>query len=118
MAYYAGGWALIHFFRNGPDEQRTRFESDIHAMNGGARANEARAHTLGADPPEVLEREFRKYVAGYAGWDLMRGPVVRSERPVIEQVRALTDEELHLLWVNLLPAVQFGPRLHHQRKRA
>jgi tetratricopeptide (TPR) repeat protein len=111
LTYYSGASALTHFFRNGPDVQRGRFQAYINAMNLGARSSEAWARTIGAEPPEVLEREFRRYVVGVSEWDLMQAPLARAKEPVLEGFRALSDEETHLLWVSLLPVGSAASRL-------
>jgi tetratricopeptide (TPR) repeat protein len=102
-SHYAAAWALVHFFRNGPDAQRARFQAFVDAMNRGARAESAWAQTIGVEQLASLQREFHDYVGARASWDLMQARVSEPRAVAVDGLRVMSDEEVHLLWARIVP---------------
>lgn len=103
-SYYAGAYALVHLLRNGPDEQRRRFDAFVDAMNNGARADVAWASTIGVVPGDSLERIFRSHLSEWQDWDLFGARVEPLPIPAMRQARSMSDTEIHLLWARLVRA--------------
>jgi hypothetical protein len=102
--FYAGAYALVHMFRNGPDEQRKRFDDFVDAMNGGARAPHAWARPIGTVSGDKLERAFRTHLASWRYWDLFAGeldPLPPSPPP---KVVPMGQDEVHMLWARVMRA--------------
>jgi tetratricopeptide (TPR) repeat protein len=102
--YYAGAYALVHLMRNGPDPVRRRFDVFVAAMNAGARADRAWAESFGVIAEESLEKAFRSHLAAWREWDLFGARVDSLPAAVPEQVRTMSDVEVHLLWARILRA--------------
>jgi tetratricopeptide (TPR) repeat protein len=102
--YYAGAYALVHLMRNGPDAVRRRFDVFVASMNDGARADRAWAQAFGGVAAESLEKVFRLHLAAWRQWDLFGARVDRLPATVPEQVRAMSDVEVHLLWAGMVRA--------------
>jgi tetratricopeptide (TPR) repeat protein len=100
--YYAGAYALVHLLRNGPDPVRRRFDIFVAAMNGGARSDRAWAQAFGGIAAESLEKAFRLHLATWRQWDLFGARVDPLPSAIPEQVRAMSDVEVHLLWVRMI----------------
>jgi tetratricopeptide (TPR) repeat protein len=100
--YYCGAWALVHFFRNGPDDERARFRRFVGSLDGRTPAREAWVSVFGATPSPALERGFFQYL-GAMRWDKILLPADVPAAAPIEAERALTDVEIDLLWARLLP---------------
>ncbi|HTB78454.1 MAG TPA: hypothetical protein VK762_34650 [Polyangiaceae bacterium] len=102
--FYAGAYALVHMFRNGPDDQRKRFDDFVDAMNGGARADDAWARTIGTVSADDLERAFRAHLASWREWDLFGGELDPLPAFAAPKVAPIRDDELHLLWARVMRA--------------
>jgi tetratricopeptide (TPR) repeat protein len=102
--FYAGAYALVHMFRNGPDDQRKRFDDFVDAMNGGARAADAWARTIGSVSEDELERAFRAHLSSWRSWDLFGGELDPLPPFPPEKVVPMREEDVHILWARVMLA--------------
>jgi tetratricopeptide (TPR) repeat protein len=102
--YYAGAYALVHLFRNGPDDQRKRFDDFVDAMNGGLRADDAWARTLGSVSSDALERAFREHLSAWRNWDFFAGELDPLPPSPPERVAPMREEDVHVLSARVMSA--------------
>jgi hypothetical protein len=107
--YYAGAYCLVHLLRNGTDEQRKRFDDFIDAMNGGARASDAWARTIGTVSDDDLDGALRAHISGWRSWGLF-GRALQPLRPSPpETVAVMREEDVHVLFARVLLEGQAPP---------
>ncbi len=98
---YIAAWALVHFFRNGPDFYRARFQRFVSATNHGVRAKDAWSSSFGDIPIATLEAAYRAYL-GADQWDVFKRPLSQKGPEPIESVEVIADADVHLLWLRAL----------------
>jgi hypothetical protein len=97
--FYAGAWLLVHFFHNGPDPYRLRFDSFVGALGDGQSPDEAWRTAMAGVAEETLEWEFRKHIRS-ASW-LVHGEKIAALPPLNLTERRMAAAEVHLLWARL-----------------
>ncbi|HEY3821545.1 MAG TPA: hypothetical protein VGL81_30470 [Polyangiaceae bacterium] len=105
---YLGAWALVHFFRNGPDSYRGRFQRFVSDMNRGARAKEAWSSAFGDLPAATLEADYRSYLTAER-WDVFTRPLTRATVEPLESVDVIADADVHLLWLRTVAGAAGSP---------
>jgi tetratricopeptide (TPR) repeat protein len=98
---YIAAWALVHFFRNGPDAYRARFQHFVSAMNRGMRAKDAWGSSFGDIPIATLEAAYRGYLNA-DHWDVFKRTLSQKGPAPIESVEVIADADVHLLWLRAL----------------
>ena len=73
-------------------------------MNGGARASDAWARTLGTVSSDDLERAFRDHLSAWRQWDLFAGELDPLPPSPPQPLAAMRDEEVHVLWARVMSA--------------
>ncbi|MGD0524591.1 MAG: hypothetical protein ABSE49_05590 [Polyangiaceae bacterium] len=100
---YMAAWALVHFFRNGPDFYRARFQHFVSAMNKGGRATDAWGSSFGDIPIATLEAAYRGYLDAEQ-WDVFKRPLSQKNPAPVESATVIADADVHLLWLRALAA--------------
>ncbi len=98
---YIAAWALVHFFRNGPDSYRAHFQRFVSAMNHGTRARDAWSSSFGDVPIATLEAAYRGYLDA-DHWDVFKRTLSQASPEPIESVEVIADADVHLLWLRAL----------------
>jgi len=98
---YIAAWALVHFFRNGPDVYRARFQRFVSAMNHGVRAKDAWSSSFGDIPIATVEAAYRGYLDA-DHWDVFKRTLSQTSPEPIESVAAMADADVHLIWLRAL----------------
>ena len=109
--YYAGAWALVHFFQNGAPAWTTRYDAFLRALGAGMRVVPAWAEAMEGVDPDALERDFHAYLDARA-WTRFRAPVTLPPAPPVTGVRVMRDAEVHLRLARLAIGVEPSTAMH------
>ncbi len=99
--YYRSAWALVHFLQNGPPAVRAQFAALIGQLDAGRAWPDAWRETLGAIPQAAIEQSFAEYTTTTERWTGVELPIRPSPPLIVEGVRSMSDEDVHLLWARL-----------------
>jgi Flp pilus assembly protein TadD len=97
--FYAGAWLLVHFFYDGPEPYRLRFEAFMGALAAGHAPDDAWRTAMAGVTQEQLEEEFRKHMRS-TSW-LIRGGKTAPLPCVPLTERRMLPAEVHLLWARI-----------------
>jgi hypothetical protein len=94
--YYAGAWALVHLFENGPVAYGARFRAFANALKDGKTADDAwRAAMAGLDET-TLQSEYVTHARTSAGRLIERRVTTLPQSSV--KLHAMTTAEVRSLW--------------------